>query len=115
MSPEIAPHYPNKPISPAEVLSTKAESFPEEVYIAVNGLITECMQGQYAKFTVKALTKRMEELGLNGKEIRERNWHQVGAVYEQAGWEVHYHYPDSEATRGFDPYYTFYTKGPRSW
>ncbi len=114
MSPEAAPNYPNKPIRPDEILSIKAETFPEEVFIAVNGLIIERMHGQYARFTVKALRRRMEELGLDRQDITERNYDRVGAVYQQAGWDVSYHSPSYE-DRDYDPYYTFGTKGPRSW
>jgi hypothetical protein len=116
MAPEAGPDYPNRPIRPEEVLATKAETFPDEVYIAVNGLIAEQLHGQYARLTVKALVKRMEELGLDGKEVKRRGWDRVGAIYKQAGWDVTYHYPSwYDDDRDFDPYYYFGTKGPRSW
>lgn len=114
MSPESQPNYPNKPIRPDEVLATKAETFPEEVFIAVNGLIAERLRGQYAKLTIRALRKRMIELGLDKQEIEERGWDRVGAVYEQAGWEVSFHSPGYD-DRDFDPYYSFHTKGSRCW
>jgi len=114
MSPEVQPEYPAKPMTPHEVVSVKAESLPDEVFIAVNGLIAERLSGTYARFTVKALQKRMVELGLDGKEIRERNWDRVGSVYKQAGWKVNYFSPHAESL-DFDPYYTFDTNGPRNW
>ncbi len=114
MKPESAPNYPAVPISPDEVLGVKAESFPEEVYIAVNGLIAERIQGQYARFTVKALVKRMVALGLEETEVRQRNWQQVGAIYQKAGWEVSYRSPGMD-DNDFEPYYSFHTKGARSW
>ncbi len=114
MSPEARSNYPSEPMRPGEVLSIKAETFPEEVFIAVNGLITERLHGQYAQFTVKALVSRMEELGLEKSEVKKRGWDKVGAVYKQAGWDVHYSYPGSD-DRDYDPYYSFGTKGERSW
>jgi hypothetical protein len=114
MSAEVRLNYPSKPLQPQEVLAVKAETFPEEVYIAVNGLIAERLSGQIATFTIKALKSRIVELGLDKAEIEERGWHKVGAIYKQAGWNVHLHYP-SEDDRDFDPYYSFDSQGPRSW
>lgn len=115
MPQESLPNYPNRPLRPEEVLSVKAETFPEEVYIAVNGLLAERLHGQYAQISIKGLINRMVQLGLDKKEIKERGWEKVGAVYEQAGWNVDYHGPSMDDVYDFDPYYSFNTQGPRSW
>lgn len=115
MSPETHPTYPNRPLRPDEVLATKAETFPEEVYIAVNGLIAERLHGQYAQFTIKALRKRMIELGLDKQEISDRGWDRVGSIYESAGWNVNYCYPSSDDDSDYEPYYIFDTQSVRSW
>ncbi len=114
MGPEIQPNYPTTPIAPANILEVRAETLPEEVYIAVNGLIAEKLHGQIARFTIKALTKRMVELGLDENEIKQRNWTRIGSVYKEMGWKVQYIYP-SEDDRDFDSYYYFDSSGPRSW
>lgn len=114
MSPENMANYPSEPIRPGEVLAIKTETFPEEVFIAVNGLITERLSGQYASFTIKALKKRMEDLGLDRDEINERRWDQVGSVYQELGWDVSLHSPSMD-DYDFDPYYYFATNGPRIW
>lgn len=115
MSLENQPNYPNQPLRPDEVLSVKAETFPQEVYIAVNGLLAERLHGQFAQISIKGLIARMEQLGLDKKEIVERGWDRVGAVYKQAGWDVDYHAPSMDDAYDFDPYYRFNTQGPRSW
>jgi len=114
MSPENQPHYPNRPIVPEDVLRVRAESFPDEVYVAVNGLIAERLQGQYALISVKGLVQRMVELGLDRKEIKEKGWDKVGAVYKQAGWKVEYIGQSIDDVYDFDPYYSFNSQGPRS-
>src|SRR4051812_4515043 len=114
MSPEQQSRYPNRPLKPAELLEAKLETFPDEVFIAVNGLIAERLQGQYARFSVKALHKRMVELGLNKKEVQEKGWDNIGSIYKQEGWDVTYH-SSSDDDFDFDPYYFFNTNGPRSW
>jgi len=115
MSPETGPNYPTHPIRPEEVLATKIESFPEEVFIAVNGLIAECLVGQRARIERKTIIKRLVELGLDGTEAEKRGWDRVGAIYKQAGWDVSYNYPSLDSVRDFDPYYIFNTQGPGSW
>lgn len=114
MSPETSPNYPSAPIRPEDVLAVKMESFPDEVFIAVNGLIAERLQGQYAHITQKDIRQRMEELGLDKAEAKRRGWDDVGAIYQQAGWGVSYHSPGMD-DNDYEPYYTFNTKGPRSW
>lgn len=114
MSPEFEPNYPAQPITPDEVLKVKAETLPEEVFIAVNGLIAERLHGQYAKFSVKALVKRMTELGLEEEEINKRNWNRIGSIYQNAGWDVSFRSPGLD-DNDFDPYYSFNTKGARNW
>lgn len=113
MSPE-QPNYPTQPIRPNEVLAVKRETLPGEVFVAVNGLIAERLQGQYARITINGLMKRMEELGLEKQEIKERGWHKVGSVYEEAGWNVSYHSPSGDDL-DFEPYYRFNTQGPQGW
>ncbi len=115
MPPESNRNYPNRPLKPNEVLTTQMETFPEEAFIAVNGLIAERLNGQYAKFTIKALRKRMVELGLDQEEIKTRGWDRVGSIYKSNGWDVNYHYPASDDDANFDPYYIFKTDGYRSW
>jgi hypothetical protein len=114
MSPESQPRYPSQPIRPNEVLSVKQDTFPEEVFIAVNGLIAERLHGQYARISVKGLMRRMEQLGLDREEAKERGWSKVGGVYKAAGWDVTYHSPSGDDL-DFDPYYSFNTQGERSW
>jgi hypothetical protein len=114
MPPNTEPRYPARVMSPDEVLDVKAETLPDEVYIAVNGLIAESLSGQYANVTITALRKRLRDMGLSTKEVRERSWDQVGAVYKKAGWDVSVHYP-GEDSNDFAPYYSFKTQGQRSW
>ncbi len=114
MSPERQPNYPAQPLRPAEVLAAKVETIPDEAFIAMNGLITERLHGEFARVTVKALIGRMVELGLDRKEIKQRGWDRLGSIYKEAGWEVTYNSPSMD-DNDYDPYYYFKTKGTRSW
>ena len=96
MSPESYPDYPAKPVRPDEIIATRINTFPDEVFIAVNGLIAERLHGQYATFTINALRKRMEVLGLDKQEIKEKGWDRIGSIYEQNGWKVYYHSPSMD-------------------
>lgn len=115
MSHEINHQYPNRPLGPEELLATQMETLPEEVFMAVNGLIAERLRGKYARFTVNALRKRMTELGLDQDEIVERGWDRIGSIYKSAGWEVRYNTPASDDDIDFEPYYYFTTNGQRRW
>ena len=116
MAPEQHPSYPHRPMRPEEVHGVQMETFPEEVFVAVNGLIAERRLGELSRFTVKALRERMVELGLDQKEIGQRGWDRIGAIYQQAGWEVSYHSPSAwDDGRDYDPYYVFKSTGHRSW
>lgn len=93
MSPKAINEFPGRVLSPSELVAERGQHFPDEVFVAVNGLIAERLEGQYADITLKALANRMVKLGLKRADIRKNNWDQVGSIYKSAGWDVKYYSP----------------------
>lgn len=106
MSPEIM----RRPISPEEALEVKVELvIPEEVYIAVNGLIAQNLHRDRATVLQKDIVEKLVQSGMNKNEIFARKWLDVEDSYREAGWDVMYDKPGYCET--YDAYFEF--KKPR--
>ncbi|HLE49936.1 MAG TPA: hypothetical protein VI791_02250 [Patescibacteria group bacterium] len=82
-----------KPITPGDVAKQKGESFPDAVFEAFNEIIAASFVDGCADFTVAEVVKLMVSKGLSEKDIFDRHWLDVEAVYEKAGWHVVYDKP----------------------
>ena len=82
-----------KPITPADAAGQKQKSFPDAVFVAFNEIIATSFVDGCADFTVAEVVKLMVSKGLSEKDISDRHWLDVEAVYEKAGWHVVYDRP----------------------
>ncbi len=79
------------PISPKEVATMKANTFPSEVFDAFNELIAKKFVNGSANVKQKDVVNLIKEK-MNDKPFS-YDWLNVEAAYEALGWEVSYDKP----------------------
>lgn len=97
-----------KPITPEEVVDSKANVIPNAILVATNLLIAENWNGDNSIFKLKTLKEKIQEVDpeLTISNVR---WLDIEPIYRKAGWVVEYHSPAMDET--YDAYFNFSRKG----
>lgn len=82
-----------KPISPKDVTGERAKQIPDSVLGAFNALIAQNFRNGSACVLQDDVVARLEERGLNRREIFDKGWLDVEDLYRNAGWYVQYDKP----------------------
>lgn len=88
-----------KPTTPSEVLQSKQESIPDEVFQAVNEMITKKWDGYSATFRQEDLMAHYfsivggGELDSDRQKVYDNHWFDFEEIYRKAGWSVEYDRP----------------------
>lgn len=97
------------PITPQDVVTAKAASFPDEVIEAFNGLIAKKFSNGYANFTLSEAKSAINKL--IGNRLWDSDWLNVEEIYRNAGWDVSYDKPGYNES--YEGNYTFKKKGQK--
>lgn len=95
----------NKPIKPSDIAQAKSKYFPEIVFETFNQMIAEKYTNGSATLKQDSIIQRLEEAGLDRKEIYANGWLNVEEAYRAEGWKVSYDKPAYYET--YDAYFTF--------
>mgnify|MGYP001258179063 CR=1 FL=1 len=88
-----------KPISPKEIIERKQDSIPDEIFQAVNEMITKNWNGHSSTFRQSDLVDHYfsivggGELNSDREKIYENHWLDFEDIYRKAGWSVEYDRP----------------------
>ena len=88
-----------KPIKPEEILDKKTETIPDEMFQAINELITLNWNGNEAKFRQDDLIERylqkigQDNLQSNRDIIFKNHYLDFEDIYRKEGWHVSYDKP----------------------
>lgn len=95
-----------KPIRPNEI--KLEETFPDEVILAFNELITENYRNGKSSFKSNDIIARIEnKMGISRASIYKSHFLDVESLYRKNGWEVKYEQP---CMGDFEPYFEFTKK-----
>lgn len=92
-----------EPITPQEVLATKASALPDEVIKCWNNLIARKFSAGEARVIQEdIIDDLMKAMNCKRSVVFENNWLDVEDIYETKGWKVHYDKPGyDESYRAF--------------
>lgn len=92
-----------KPFTPAEAKAAKRNSVPDEVFSAINELLSEnynrgaSINLPQSKIVDRIISQFGDQVEYTDQEIREKifaeHWLDFESVYEEAGWKVTYDKP----------------------
>ena len=97
-----------KPITPKEIEAYR--QIPDEIFVAVNSLIAEKFNGNYATVKVNEIIARLDlqKMGTNRNTVITK-YLNIENHYRNAGWEVEYDQP-SYGDDDFESYFKFTAK-----
>lgn len=83
-----------KPIRPSEVVNSKKDYLPDEVFEAFNELISkDFYKGAATVKQPEVAALIAKKLGITDAEVYKKHYLDVESVYEKAGWIVKYDRP----------------------
>lgn len=98
-----------KPISPNDIASFKAKTFPPEVFEAFNELIAKNFSAGSADVKQKHASALIaSKLNITSSEVFDKGYLNVEEVYRAEGWKVNYDKP--AYCENYDAFFTFKAK-----